>query len=102
MSITKEHTETINLAKNEHKSPLESINIEYIEDINSASLEMKLRVLLNGRQIGVISTDDSKYANFKFITNTVIYTNTYSKTIVELKKKIEEHIEGIVQFFKEY
>lgn len=103
MSIKKEHTEVIDLVKNEHKSPLEEINITYEEEQNLNTLSLHLKVLLNGKHIGNIVPDKaSAYHPYNFNSMSAICGNTSSKEVESVKADILKTVTRIVTCFKEW
>jgi hypothetical protein len=104
MNMTKkEHTEVIDLVKNEHKSPLEDIEIIYQEhrDINTLSIELK--VLLNNKHIGnIIADKSSSFHPYSFKSMSAICEDTSGKDVAAVKINIEKKIDKIVKCFKEW
>ena len=99
----KEHTEVIDLVKNEHKSPLESVEITYEEHRDVTTLSLELKVLLNNKHIGNITVEKaSSYHPYNFKSMSEICGDTSGKTVVDVKTNIEKRINKIVKCFKEW
>ncbi len=103
MNMTKkEHTEIIDLVKNEHKSPLEALEISYDEHKDLSTLSMHLKVLLNGKQIGTIMPVKSDYHPYSFKSMSAICDDISAKEVNAIKIEIEKRINRIVNCFKEW
>lgn len=104
MNMTKkEHTEVIDLVKNEHKSPLEAIDITYEEHRDLTTLSLELKVFLNGKHIGTITGDKSStYHPYSFKSMSAICENISGKEVAAVKIEIDKRITRIVKCFKEW